>query len=701
MPRAHALVALILALCARTQGCLRPVPPAAGFPIQIDASLPITYGDGYVTFASMVRPTVPAPTCGWPLVAFVHPLGATRADDLNLQIAVAKQGYVVWSYDVRGQGQAQQANPSHPQAGTTLWGPIERCDLAEQLQHVAADPAYTGLVDASRIAVVGSSQGGSHAWSAAALSGQAIAVPGRPLAVMPVIACVVANDYAADPVAHWLPDGVLWGSWFVEALCGSFSTVLLDPTFVQEARTAFLAQDAAGLAATYAAAGRSLAGALATTQVPVLYTHSYHDRVGSPLEGVLTLAQVPAPHRLLLSTGGHNSPVNAHERESRDALLLRWLHRWLWSETNEVDVEEPATLAELPLDAAVRDDPASLWSHAVVADALAPSTQPRLFLHDDGSLDAAPAVLPQNLLPIDHVVDPLANFTPATYLASAATRDLANVLVACPLAEQVWSVVTQEERQLAAAARLHLRLVPQEADWMVAALLTVEPPAGPEVMLGGTCCHGEASTPGLAEDHDLVLPPVGVRIPAGSTIRVRLRNLWLREAPMLRQLEAAPKFHDFHVDVATDDGVGASWLDLPLAAVRPRIEADATWFDLSTAPPLSLHLRGGAARANLPYYITFGVSGHVPATPFLNDVMPLESDWLVGIVTSAWLQPGFTNFLFDLDGAGEATATVDLGAWAPLPPELTGFRLTFAAFVFDGLTVASGAATNPCDVMLR
>ena len=52
------------------------------------------------------------------------------------------------------------------------------------------------------------------------------------------------------------------------------------------------------------------------------------------------------------------------------------------------------------------------------------------------------------------------------------------------------------------------------------------------------------------------------------------------------------------------------------------------------------------------------------------------------------------------DAAGEATATLDFSAFAPLPPILTGFRLSFATFVFD-TSLASGAASNPCDLFLR
>ena len=100
------------------------------------------------------------------------------------------------------------------------------------------------------------------------------------------------------------------------------------------------------------------------------------------------------------------------------------------------------------------------------------------------------------------------------------------------------------------------------------------------------------------------------------------------------------------------------------------------------------------------YYVAAGISGHVPGTPFLNDVIPLQDDWLEGVVTGAIYQPEFLGFFGVTDAIGEATATLDFSAFAPLPPILTGFRLSFAAFVFDA-SLASGAASNPCDLFLR
>jgi hypothetical protein len=82
--RAASLVASILfALPVHAQSCPRPEVPAAGFPTNVELVVPVTYSDGYQTFGSLIRPDGTAPSCGWPLVVYVHPLGQSRGFDLG------------------------------------------------------------------------------------------------------------------------------------------------------------------------------------------------------------------------------------------------------------------------------------------------------------------------------------------------------------------------------------------------------------------------------------------------------------------------------------------------------------------------------------------------------------------------------------------------------------------------------------------
>ncbi|HEB52299.1 MAG TPA: hypothetical protein ENI87_03480 [bacterium] len=680
--------------------CGRPTPPPGGFPIDYTPTVSVSYSDGYQSFGSLLLPNVPAPACGWPLVVYVHPLGGSRLDEPGLRTLLAEQGYAVWSYDVRGQGQALVANSGHANEGSTLWGPAERHDLAEQIAFVAAEPVWQGVIDGGRLAVIGTSQGGAHAWLAAAWSGETIAWPGRTTMTFPQVACVVPRALVASSPDDWLRGGELFSSWWIEAVTGSYAALPLDPAFVQQARTAFVAQDPASLAAAWLAEGRDLRARLAASVVPTLYGHAYLDLVNSPLAGIEALASMAGSTRAMLGTIGHAVPVNDLEVEAAENLILRWFQRYLWGEPNEVDVEVRHVMSELPLDGIVRDDPSAAWNRGFHDDLTTPPTAARLFLHADGSLAAAVEPSPTSAT-LSQVVDPQASlFDPVSWFDVPAARDLATVLAACPLAEQVWATTVSSDQRLVRSATLHLELTPDASAWMVAALLTVQPPGGAEVMVAHRALASRTSVAGVAEAHDLRLPPVAVEVPAGASVRLRLRNLWLQEFPMAQRLDAAPIFGDFEVAIALGDAANGSWLDLPLVAVAPRLVVERQTLALDTLNPVTATLRGGVARAGDPYFVAVGLSGQVPSTPYLGEWIPLDVDWLVA-ASAASAASYYQGFLGFLDAGGEALCTLDYSAVAPLPQYLNGLHLTMAAFVWDYQWAPTGKPSNACELMLR
>jgi predicted acyl esterase len=693
-------IAALLCTAAIAQVCPRPLPSGTGFPLQSEPAATITYSDSYVTQGELLYPAVPAPACRWPLVVFVPRLGSTRLDDRSLQQTIAAQGYAVWCYDVRGQGFAMLLNG--PTAGTTMWGPVERADLVQQIAYVQAH--YGTLIDSTRIAVAGSSQGGVHAWASAAFSGQSFTVPGRGSLTMPPIACAVANDYVAEPVADWIRGGLLFSSWFATLIADDTARpFVLDETFRLQARTAFATSDPQGLLAAWDLEGRRIDTRLATTQVPVLYSHAYYDLIDSPLSTLDVLRSMPAttPYRVLMSTIGHNTPSNVHELEFRDSIILRWLHRFLWSEQNGVEQEQRYVLSILPLEAARRNDPDWPWGRSFGGDPLAATGASRLYLHSDGVLRDVQPTGPGTPTEIDQVVaDPL--FTAEAYIQSATIRDLQHVLTACPLSEQVFaSAPLVGEQQLDGSAALSLRLVPDRARWMIAALLTVQPPGGTELMLGSRGVGSTQSQMGVPERVEFRLPPVASVLPAGTVIRLRLRNLWLREAPMARQLETAPLFQDFHLLVNHAPGTLGSWLDVPLRAPTVQLVSRTLYMDYTRMDPLQLILRAGTARAGGLYYITAGVSGQYPGLTRHRTWMALHADWMTGLVENCVLLPEFNGFIGDLDALGEASALLNVHPYAPLDPVFLGTKLTFGTFAFAPLNLLDGAASNPLDILLR
>lgn len=681
--------------------CVRPTPPPGGLPVTHTLSVPVFYSDGYTSNGSLLLPDGPAPSCGWPLVVYVHWLGGTRFEELPLQLLLAKQGYAVWSYDVRGQGETVLANPGHANGGSTLWGPIERHDLAEQMEYVATQGTWQGVVDTTRLAVIGTSQGGGHAWAAAAMSGELLTTPGRTPIMFPIVRCALPRDLVANATDGWLRHGELFSSWWIEAITGSHAALPLDPTLVQDARTAFVAQDPASLQAAWLVDGRDLAGRLSVTTVPVFYSHAYFDTVCGPLSALRQLELMPGSGRTLLSTLGHGVPANNLERAANENLTLRWLHRYLWEEANEVDLEPPHQLAMLPLDALERDDPNFAWSRTTTYDLTPVSGAARFYMRDDFEMSSSPPVGPQTAAAIVQTIDPLASsFNPADYFDQPSVRTMANVFAACPLDELVWTMTLQEDQQLQRSPTVHLDVAPDAVSWMLAVSLTAEPAGGDEVLLATDAIASRNSVVGVAEQHDLRLPPISADLPAGTTIRLRLRNLWLDEFPMLQRLAVAPLFTDFGVDIRMGPPSMGSWLEMPLQSPSVKLVVDRRVIDLATAPQVTATIRGGEVHSGDPYFVAVGLSGIMPSTSYLGEVVPIDGDWLT-VASAGSSAVYYTGFLGMLDGNGETICVLDYSSVAPLPQILNGHHLTMAAFVWDFAWAPTGESSNACEMMLR
>ncbi len=705
---------MTLVATARAQTCVRPIAPGSGLAVALPVTRSVVYSDGYVTDGRMLLPNAPPPVCGWPLVVYVHRLGANPLENLPLQQTLVAQGHAVWSYGVRGQASGLHLYPGNdalPGRGSTLWGPRERHDLGEQIAAVAADPLWAGAVDPTRVAVVGFSQGSAHAWAAAALSGQTLSLAQRTPVQLPHFRCVVAIDYVADTVRDWLRDETMWSMWFVNNITADIDHrslgFLLDQGLWDSAKLAFEQQDPAALLAQWNADGRDIVAQLRQSTVPILHSQAYHDLINSPLPSLELLSASPAPRKVFLSTLGHDTPNNDGEERLLLQLVVRWLHRFLWDEPNDVDLEAPVVMAELPLDPAERQDRSFLWGHSHGPDPLAAVGTSRFYLEHTGNLQSQQPAVGQAPVLIDHQVqDP--SFTPQGFLAELGNRSLPSVLAASPLSEVVFvTAPLANEQVLRCPARVRLAVTPEQADWMVSALLQVELPSSgsggaQRVMLSSRGVRRTQSTPGVSEVVDVVLPPVHTRLPAGSRVVLTLRNHWLREGPMDRRLEVAPVFHPFRISVHCDATLGGSYCDLPLENPKPALVADRIELDLATMHPVAFELRGGQARAGKSYFISLSATGQAPGTLFLNDILPMNLDFVTAFVVTNANSAQLQGFFGDLETpGGRASAVLDLSALAPFSPALAGLRLTAAGFVWDVLGGPTGAASNPVDVILR
>ncbi len=679
------------------QACERPVVAGGVHGVRIEPTSTVTYTDGYVTHANLLLPDTGVPGCRWPLVVFVHQLGGSRIAELSLQQQIVSEGHAVWTYDVRGQGSGIYLNPGHPARGTALWGPVEFADLAEQLQHVAANHAAS--VDSGRIAIVGISQGAAHAWRAAAGSGQPLAVPGRGVSAFPQVRCVVAADYVAESTEDWVRNGTQFSSWFVNVIADDAVPAWnLDPDFRAAAAARFRSQDAQGLLQLWQQQGRPILPQLLQSAVPVLYSHAYHDFIDSPmpaLEVVERMTQNPAV-RSLLSTVGHDTQRNDHEVRFRDREIVSWLHRHLWEEPATVD-RARYSLALLPMQGAVRDDQQSLWGR-LETDSITPpqQVQPvRLHLHPDGTLTQGPSAVTSDTIRHE-VLDP--QYDATVYLSSIAQREVGMVLSNMPLSELVFAAgALDRARTLSAAPKLELVVTPSDPTWSLAALLTVEIPGEPEYMLASAGAARTGDVPHVAHPVTIRFPPVATQLPAGSIVRLRLRNHWLREYPMSRTLEVAPLFHGHEVSVHFG-GSSGSWLELPLEDVAPSLLTDAMDIDLQRPAPVQFTVRSDDELAALPCFMTFGAAGHEEPMLVANGLLlPQQEAFLQA--SQAWqLENGGGIPFALLDANGGAEFELDLVPFTPLPAELAGLEVGFRAHV---LAAVGTAVRSSAPVRLR
>ena len=118
---------------------------------------PIRVSDGVTLDASFVAPAGPHPPGGWPAVLLVHGHGedGSKAMTLDRGRRLAGRGIAALCLTVRGQG-ASEGLSFH-------LGARELFDLLEVIDALMARPD----IDAERVAVCGSSQGGWHSWMAA------------------------------------------------------------------------------------------------------------------------------------------------------------------------------------------------------------------------------------------------------------------------------------------------------------------------------------------------------------------------------------------------------------------------------------------------------------------------------------------------------------------------------------------------------
>ena len=702
-----AAVVLVFVALARSQNDPRPPLPAGGFGVVVEEDFQsVQYSDGSVTMASLFVPDHPQiPVPGWPLVVFVHQLGDTRFSPGDLHAQLVATGIAVLAYDVRGQGAFVPGAGVEP--GTSLYGPDELMDLGEQIQQVCT--RHPSLIDSTRLSVAGFSQGGVHAWMAAAWSGRTVEAPGRPSLVFPEITAVCAAVYVPVALSSQIRDRTAFGYNFVETVARSAEPfVRVRESLRTAVRDAFTADDPSMLlGALELEAARAPLAELASTRVPILYVHSPYDAICSHGPAVEILEALPAdtPRRVIVAPIGHEL-FNEDARTRTRLEFARWLEHYLWGCPNGAADEPPYELHQTPPDADLTLDPGFIRP-VVHEESVEPADVNRVSwrLGSGETMAAGDRALPVSSVRIEHRVDP--SLTPAIYIQDANIRRRDDLLSLVPLSEQLFvGEPLATDMELIGVPRVSLMLRADSTRCAVAAVLEIRRLSGETLALSDWGVVVRDASPTVWNRVEFDLSPVAAWLPQGSVLCLRLRNLWLHGNPWDSTnipFGSTPLFANFDLDVEVDGSSGeGSILELPFRPVQLTVAARGRLIDLDAPMPVELDLRGGLGRAGDLYVLaTSFVPGPGTGLPLPGGkVLPLQADVFTelffGIAVA--LQPEAMNFVGVLDASGAATATIDLST-VQLPEELRFSRIRFAPIALrsDGTFEAGGFA----DLLLR
>jgi predicted acyl esterase len=271
----------------------------------------VTMSDGITLDALFCRPSSAAPAGGYPAVLLVHGFGGSKNNVRSLAQSFSRIGYVTVGYSVRGQGAS---------GGQFDFFTSDRilADLRGMIDYTA------GLeqVNAERIAVMGGSQGGLHAWMAAAFD-------------MPVrtVVSIIANARFRE---NWLENNAL--NW-IFSNAALTSGVRFDPAtlnLLQQAQQSGRYDAVRDFLTQYST------NALETeVEIPVAVIVSAHDIFFNQNAAIRQFANVPTPSRFILYPGEHDLPSDPEQNTYVLDVIDRWLRYWLKDEVAYADVASP------------------------------------------------------------------------------------------------------------------------------------------------------------------------------------------------------------------------------------------------------------------------------------------------------------------------------------------------------------------------
>lgn len=436
--------------------------------------------DGVHLDASIFTPEDAQPAEGWPAILLAHGHGdaGSKASMFERATHYAQRGYLAVAYSVRGQGCSE---------GLTFHlGAREIFDLQDVIDWVLTELP----VHPQKLAVCGSSQGGWHAYMAAAHH--------------PQVATVVPENIVTDQAEFAVRNGCLT-RWF----------------FLRTMRRRIMSAGLQELARQWAISGewerlqewlRPTSPRLFVKRMrcPIFILHGWHD-MGMPANEVIAMYEaLSGPKKLYLGGGGHEGQDIEAAAAERTQLIDRWLDYWLKGEANGIMDEPPITYVRRP----------SWDSVQVAALPLNTDNAEALYLHAGGTLSAQPPAAPDTHANVNNV--PL---NPDYTLRSAIYDDMAGVAAA--LARETitfTSAPLESDRELLGSPQATFYMLANQSYFQVHAELYDVAPSG-EAMLVTRGHYGtRRAESGRHVTVTIACRAIGYRVAAGHRLQLVVSN---------------------------------------------------------------------------------------------------------------------------------------------------------------------------------
>ncbi len=432
----------------------------------------LVMSDGVRLDALYVLPAVPPPTGGYPAILLVHGFAGSKNNNRALAISYARQGYAATAYSVRGQGNSEG-----------LFEFFAAPRILDDLRENIAFTKQLRSVNPSRVAVQGGSQGGLHAWNAAAYD----------MGVRCVVS-IIANGRAEE---NWLENDAL--NWTFAAATMT-TDVRFDPVVA-----ATLKQAREG--GNFSVIGpflhdNSTNARESSVSTPTAIFVSYHDGFFNQNAALRQFHAVPAAKRIVLYPAGHSLPSDTDQNAYVLDVIDRWLAYWLKDDESVASVASPDS-AVVFFDGgtkAARIYGASQSSEWLQPGDPLPQNMDRLDLYFDaaGLAFAPPAGRSERVITYINVL----GSTPISYRTPPLTRD---VTILPP------------------PGGGHLRVRATGAQYQLSVLLyDVDPAAGKRTPL----CRGhrQADDPNVERAMDFELTSLLHTVKAGHLIEVMVNG---------------------------------------------------------------------------------------------------------------------------------------------------------------------------------